>query len=612
MDDEVITQLGLLLTQMRYTRMALENVERSTARYAGLALTAPAATGTGAVAVFGAPPMLDGALKVYVVNLHELASGGGGPGNPLAGLIGGAGRFAGGLAGGFAGGVIGGVTLPYLLFKTAQIAGTVERIVNRLGVRGAPRSPEKNNPGPGVLEQLDALLKVLRELRAVVDLTARPRAGGGSGGGGGTEDDNPPAPVPGGPAELYLRMVQALTRMVDGLILLVPILTGALASLLIRLDDIKLVIVDLLRFGLRNVLLLRAAVIATVLDTVSLAARLAVTVVGIVAAAVDTVLASVLAVIRTALETALTAVRIASTGVKNTVDALMLFLRDGVGALLIFIGNLRVFRLIVHLAQVLPLVLPAIARIKGVELDRRETEALTRAGTLMPPGAPAAGASPPAAIAAFPDLAEKLLPEDARRELVDQVGELGATLRRETGIALGAVSRGVSGLAAAARETADNLDTDLGRRLADRLGEARKHAVSLADSLRAAEEVARRRPETGLEVIAAAYEGWLRGGGLAGLLEKITAHFERTPVSAADPAAGARTIPGRVVTGTAVTPAGAEVVVEIGELVVDLAPAAAPERPGPAGPAGAAFDPEAYQDWRRDLRDRGALALKEG
>nr|BFE80532.1 hypothetical protein GCM10020093_031330 [Planobispora longispora] len=120
--------------------------------------------------------------------------------------------------------------------------------------------------------------------------------------------------------------------------------------------------------------------------------------------------------------------------------------------------------------------------------------------------------------------------------------------------------------------------------------------------------MARERPATGLEVIAAAYEGWLRGGGLAGLLEKITVHFERTPVSAADPAAGARTIPGRVVTGTAVTPAGAEVVVEIGELVVDLAPAA-PERPEPAEPSGAAFDPEAYQDWRRGLDDRGARAL---
>nr|BFE80534.1 hypothetical protein GCM10020093_031350 [Planobispora longispora] len=183
-------------------------------------------------------------------------------------------------------------------------------------------------------------------------------------------------------------MIQALTHAVNGLILLVPILTGALASLLIRLDDIKLVIVDLLRFGLRNVLLLRAAVLATVLDTVSLAARLAVAVVGIVAAAVDTVLASVLAVIRTALETALTAVRIASTGIKNTVDALMLFLRDGVGALLVFIGNLRVFRLVAHLAQVLPLVLPAIARIQKVELSESETKALTKAGTLIPPSAP--------------------------------------------------------------------------------------------------------------------------------------------------------------------------------------------------------------------------------
>nr|BFE80533.1 hypothetical protein GCM10020093_031340 [Planobispora longispora] len=76
------------------------------------------------------------------------------------------------------------------------------------------------------------------------------------------------------------------------------------------------------------------------------------------------------------------------------------------------------------------------------------------------------------AVAAFPDLAEKLLPKDARRELVAQVTELGKTLRRETGTALGAVSGGARGLAATARETADTLDADFGKRLTDRLGTA--------------------------------------------------------------------------------------------------------------------------------------------
>jgi len=65
--------------------------------------------------------------------------------------------------------------------------------------------------------------------------------------------------------------------------------TGALASFLLRIRDIQFAIVDMLQFGLRNVLLLRAAVLATVLDTLSVAGNVAASVVGIVAAVVDTV-----------------------------------------------------------------------------------------------------------------------------------------------------------------------------------------------------------------------------------------------------------------------------------------------------------------------------------
>ena len=117
-------------------------------------------------------------------------------------------------------------------------------------------------------------------------------------------------------------------------------------------------------------LLLRAAVLAIVLDTLSLAGRLAASVVGIVATAVDTVLESVFRVIHAGLVAVLAVVRIVSTGIKNTVDSLMLFLRDGVGALLIFLGGLRVFQLVFHLAQVLPAVLPAIARVLDKPLSQ--------------------------------------------------------------------------------------------------------------------------------------------------------------------------------------------------------------------------------------------------
>ena len=79
----------------------------------------------------------------------------------------------------------------------------------------------------------------------------------------------------------------------------------------------------MLQFGLRNVLLLRAAVLAVVLDTLSLAGRLAAgRRSGSWRRRVDTVLESVFRVIHAGLLTGVLAVvRIVSTGVKNTVDA---------------------------------------------------------------------------------------------------------------------------------------------------------------------------------------------------------------------------------------------------------------------------------------------------
>ena len=136
--------------------------------------------------------------------------------------------------------------------------------------------------------QLHSLAEVLRE---VASLFRAASTGGPAAA----------APPTAGPVHTYLDLVRGITNVIDGLILLVPLLTGALASFLLRLQDIQFAIVDMLQFGLRNVLLLRAAVIAIVLDTLSLAGRLAASVVGIVAAAVDTVLESVFRVIHAGL-----------------------------------------------------------------------------------------------------------------------------------------------------------------------------------------------------------------------------------------------------------------------------------------------------------------------
>jgi len=577
-EDQIVAQMGLLLTQVRYSRIALEHIERATTRDAGIALNIP-----GGAAALGAPPLIDGALKVYVVNIDDLTAGPG-IGDVLAGVIGGAGRFLGGLAGGLVGGTVSGVLFPWMFLELRRIVESVERIVNTLGLDVTKDTGGKpSGGGPSLMVQLHSLTETLREVASVF------RAAGS----GGSAAAATPAP---GPVHTYLDLVRGIANVVDGLILLVPLLTGALASFLLRIRDIQFAIVDMLQFGLRNVLLLRAAVLATVLDTLSLAGRLAASVVGIVAAAVDTVLESVFRVIRAGLTGVLSVVRIVSTGVKNTVDALMLFLRDGIGAMLVYLGGLRIFQLVWHMAHVLPLILPAVARIAEQPLTQQETAALVTAAQLQPPPSPGAPAS--STIAAFPDLADKLLPAAAEAAIVGRVDSMGKTIRTEAGTSFGAVQGALEGIGKRMQDTVGTLDRGLDRTLTDRLATAKGHAQQLADSLKVAEDASKQRPATGLEVIAKAYESWLTGGGLRTLMGELDAHFRATPA-----AAGAGSIAGQVVTGVVESGATRSVVVEIGEVTIDLgdgAPQTAPEAMAPA----TGFDADAYAEWQQDREDR--------
>lgn len=606
-EELIVTQIGLLLSQVRYSRIALENIERATTRYAGLAISVAGAPGQAAL---GAPPLIDGALKVYVVNINDLTEGGGGIGDMIAGALGGAGRFLGGLFGGFVGGTISGVAFPYMLWQLRQIAESIERILLRIG-RSPTSSSEGGSDGepagpagPSIMAQAGSLAETLRLVAEAFRAAAGTSTASAPAGGGGA------AASSGTPATssmlVYLDLVRGVSHVVNGLVLLVPLLMGALASFLIRLDDIKLAIVDMLQFALRNVLLLRAAVLALVLDTLSLAGRLAASIIGIVATAVDTVLESVMRVIVAALQTVLAALQIASTGIKNTIDALMLFLRDGVGALLIFLGDLRVFRLVVHLAEVLPYVLPAIARIVDHPLSATETSALASAAAIAPPSGPSGRGAAPVPIAAFPDLAATLMPPAAQSDLVARVDALGRTIRTEAGTSFGAVQGAFGTIGDRMRTTVGTLDRGLHQELEGRLGTARDHAVDLANSMRAAEEVSRTRPRTGLEAIATAYEGWLRGGGLTTLMGQLDEHFRATPV-----AAGTGSVAGSVVRDVAERAGTRAVVVEIGEVTIDLGEAQAePAVTGTTPTSG--FDPEAFEEWQRNQEERRGIVPVTG
>jgi hypothetical protein len=594
-DELVIAQLGLLLTQVHYARIALEGIERATTRYAGIALTMPG-TSTGGAA-WGAPPMIDGALKVYVVNIADLTAGAS-VGDVIAGVIGGVGRFLGGFAGGVATGVVGGIFFKKMLEQANQLVTSLDRVLARLGV-GAGPPPGSGGPagaGTSLADLIPALSRLLREM-----VTLFTAAAGGPG---------PGAAAPAADVGLLsslqpaLAVAVAATHLVNGLIILLPLVIGALASLLNHLGLIEIAVLDLGEFGLRLALLLRAAVLGTVLDTISLVGGLAATTLGLIATALDAIIPAVFRLVVSGLDTALTVLQIASTGLKNLIDALMLWLRDGLGSMLIFIGNLRVFRLIEHLTQVAPFVFPAIARLQSTPLTKEETQSLTLAGMLIGPGGGGGSGAPSPAptIAKAPDAVSLLLPPAARTAMADSVRSLGTSFTTETRTTLSAVQGTLSGIGASFRTAVDGLDATLGREIGARTKIAGADVDTLHESLERARTAARERPKTGLEEIAGAYEDWLRGGGMTTLLTQLDQHLRTAPVQGPDTGTS---IPGRTVRAVLADEGDRRVVVEIDEVVIELGPEP-PAAPAPSY-AGAGYDPEAHRAWEEEIEDRAGL-----
>jgi hypothetical protein len=553
-EDQIVTQIGLLLTNFRYARRALEDIERSTSRYLGVSFAPLFSEGPR----FGAPPLFNGALKVHVVNINDLTS----PpaGGFLEAIFGGIGRFIGGLVGGTVGGVIGGIALPYNLFELSRItrqidsiAARVERIVSHL--KGPVSAPRNEGPGTSTISGLPRLSALLDDVAALLRAASGQRTPG------------TPDPAPSPAVDQVLQTVRAISGIVDGAILLVPLLNGFLASMILRLDTLKLAIVDLLDFFVRNLFLLRGLVLVVVMDTVAALARLGSELAGIAGRMVRDVLGSAFSMVETIVTTAVTAVRWISDALRLTVNDLMEWMRTGLGNLLIYFGNLPVTRYLFHFLRTLPAMLPALLRLMDDKGEHRLTNAemgMLQTATYTPvPGiTPYVGGSGGSstgggAITPFPDLASRLpsatdvFAELARRRtaLIDAASGMASSLRS-----------GLSDMAAAVR----GADFDAG--MAGHLRTVRERAGEFGAAL----DLARRdaavtgRADTGLAAIAAAYEGWLRGGGFETLLGRITAHFERHK---ALPGATATSVP---------DVARATVEIERVEIVIDPPPAPAP------------------------------------
>ncbi|GAB2678986.1 hypothetical protein [Nocardia goodfellowii] len=572
--DDVITALGLLLTQTRYARRALEDIERTTTRYSLSAMTA-FGSGTGG---FGAPPLHEGALRVYVVNLSDLEPGRG-FGDALAGLLGGVGSFVGNLFGGVVGGTAGSWWLARSLQTIDRIVERVERIIARLGLGrsaapaiSAPMAPAAVPPAATEAPiDLVATLKSVRGrfevvtalLRAAHGEFARPTAAGAA-----------PGPAPSdaerwrGLADSLTVAFDAATRLAGGLLTVVPTAIAALSWLLDRLPRLRNAIVDMLRFAVRNVLVLRGAVVVLALETLAMIVRVAALAVRTLSATLTEALGAVFTAIGGVLDGALRLVGVVGAAVVKTANALLNWLVPAVDKILREIGALRVFGLLSKVVDLVPL-LAAKGKADGATTPSPGTKGTGDAGRLpltLPP--------------VPPDLAEIMATAGTEaKAAAKKIGDAGADLVSKPTAALreGLTSFSES-LDKAALEEVERSDRTLADRLPKLGAQADRTAAELLPPLPAA--------PTDFAPIAEAYGRWLVDSGLGRLLDQAGTYFATPragPDFAKQPQLGA--------------PAA---VIRIDEVVIDIAPAAAPEEPPPQS----FWRPEEPAGPGADIRDR--------
>jgi hypothetical protein len=581
MEDELVTQMGLLLTRMDRVATALDQIAQATARYAGFAFAEAFTPGAG----FGAPPLRDGALLVHVVNLRDLVASSGIAGF-FEGLFGGIGRFFGGLIGGIVGGTVAGVALPVMIGQIAVIVGRVERIINRLGLgremavaaagTTAPATPPPPSP-PSVGGQLDELRDILSLVTGLFEAA--------SSGGAVAESRRELIATP--RVQQWQSMlltvqavVQGVTRVVRGLVILVPILVGSLALLIDKLDVIKLAFVEMLSFIVRNVMLLRGVVLVTVFDLLAATARLVSGLVQVIGLMVQGLLRAVFDMAATVLEGALSVFHFLAGALQRTVNGLLRWLVDTLFVVLARFGDLRIFRLVTHLVQVMPAVLPPLYELlksdSSPALTEAQINALDRAAALALPSPEfPSDALPSTLLPTLPDVAELALPEAEVTRLRESLGTLRDGLLDGVGDLTNSVQSGFAALAL-------RFDTMVNEELAhsqgdyaDRLRAVRENADAFASAFSAAERALRERPASGMEAIAQAYEQWLAGPGLEGILGRITDFFRDT--SATD----AGSIPERIVDQPLDRPRAS---IDIDEVVIDLGPADDGDRGGAGDP----------------------------
>jgi hypothetical protein len=555
------TTLGLVLTQLRYARRALEDVERSTARYGGAGFAAALQAGPR----FGAPPLLDGALKVYVVNIGDLAAGQGG--SSFGTLLGGLGGLIGGIGGGFLGGFLGGAALPYNL---AQLARIVEAVVKILGFLHDPKKPEerpKEEP-PLDFAALTGLVRALTQLTPPLANLVRAL-------GANLPDlvkpitdlyrlfvpekkpDRPDTPLPSAPLLPpvdWMRFVEVLTPLVKALTPVVTILLGGFASLVVHLIDVQRAITDILTWALRILFLLRGAVLVVVYDTLAATASVGAKTLAVLATAVTEILSALFTALESALTLGMDLIAQLSKGISDTLNAIVAWVRTTLFDTLTQLGALPIFRSIVNIIN-------ATAGALSLLTGKSPVAPVT-----LPPAVGGASVSDPRKL----DLAKTLADPSAFADIAYKFSEtvsktfsgIDGAIGKIRG-ALGEIERTNRGLEAGVGKPGDTAP------LGKALGSVEARSNELGEALKKANvPEGARTAATGLEPIAAAFEKWLAGGALNTLLGQITGYFRAGPTNGPE---AEKSIPGRIVVD--VQKAGTlRPTVEIDEVVIEVEP----------------------------------------
>lgn len=560
-EEVIIQQIGLILMQLRFARRALEEVERNTARYGGISFSNALAAGPR----FGEPPLLNGALKVHVVNISDLNPGTS-LGNLIEGILGGVGRFFGGFFGGVGAGFASVVTLPFLLSKVEQITSNINRILDQIGIiRGPggsrPETPTTTSAGGGI--DLNQFTTTLNSLASLFEA-----AGRGAGEGGAVQGEVPQGWL----VTLYTatRLVESISRVVDGIIILIPIAIGAIASLIVRIDDLKLKLLDLIQFIVRNAFLLRGVVLVTVYDTLAGAASLGLSIMQILSTAVNSILGSIFNALTALLTLAFETLRFVGGGLQRTMNGLLEWLRTGLGTFLINIGQTDVFRLLHHLVRTLPLILPSlVVLVRDRELSPTDRTALKEAAAIRLPSGNLRGGIP--AFTPFPNLETLMAPRGDVAGLMTAVDSARTLMTSAIKSGFGAAEQGLTDVQNTLDSQAKSAQGLFANAQDPRLLALQQRADALAQALQPAVDAAQQHPQTGLEAIAKAYETWISGGGLQTILSMITTHFQSTPTTGTP---SERSIMGRIIAATAGVSEPPPATIRIERVEIEVAPPA--------------------------------------